>query len=350
MIEQSSDVILDAALDRLSRWEKLTPELIEQIKKDTSLVVKMGLRDPVRPFIKGEMHPSRKLTTPRLIMAISIVDQLVERFLFSDFATNEKIHYPNGGNMVGFGRSLPHDVAVTQKVRNISSRTGLGPTASDVSGWERRVAPDMLEDIPEVMASMCVTEHSKWLHLARVWALLAARPTYVVGDKIYITQNLGMMPSGTYLTSYGNGIMRMMFAFAAGAEDVMVLGDDCLEWNSDPASAMQSYNSWGLVTRDTETFPTHGKIFTFCSKFYDSTIEDEPLVKPLSWPKMVAAFANNKSRTPAHLSALYQELNGLPGPLYKSIMEWANGVSFVLPPGVEQNDQGESQADGPKTA
>jgi hypothetical protein len=92
VIATKADEIIEAAEARLDRWAVAD---VDALKADPSLIIKNGLRDPVRPFVKGEMHPSRKLNTPRLIMAISIVDQLVERFIFQDFQDNEKKQYPN---------------------------------------------------------------------------------------------------------------------------------------------------------------------------------------------------------------------------------------------------------------
>lgn len=304
----------------------------------------MGLRDPVRPFVKGEMHPTRKLVTPRLIMAISVVDQLVERYIFTDFSDAEKAQYPNNANMVGFGRSIPHNRAITQKVKIISEACRLGPTASDVSGWERRVHAETLEEVPRIIGMRCEPSPKLvvWNRLALIWAVVSARPVYVVKDKFYASLNPGMMPSGTFMTSYGNGIMRLLFAFAAGAEDAVVLGDDCIEWLKDPEVVRLLYNDWGLETRETQTFPADGRTFTFCSKYYDSTNESDPLVVPQSWSKILASFSNLKVRTPSHLVALSMELEGLPGPLFAEIMQWAKGVSYALPLGVEQNAEGES--------
>lgn len=328
---------------RLARWRALDDIDLEAVRKDPTLSIKMGLRDPVRPFVKGEMHPSRKVATPRLIMAISIVDQLVERYIFADFSNNEKSQYPYGANMVGFGRSLAHDLAITQKVRAISAKHSIGPTASDVSGWERRVSPKDLESIPEVVAAAMEPspDSDDWKHLAKTWAVLNGHVVYVIGRYLYVSTNPGMMPSGTYMTSFGNGIMRIVYALAAGALDVVVLGDDCLEWLLDPAHTQKTYNEWGLVTREVTTFPSHGKQFSFCSKYYDSENEDLPLVVPQSWAKILASFANQKARTPAHFVALSQELNGLPRPLYIEIMQWASRCPIVLPLGVEQNASAE---------
>lgn len=328
---------------RIARWRALSDKDIDEVKNDPSLSIKLGLRDPVRPFVKGEMHPSRKVETPRLIMAISIIDQLVERYIFADFSNSEKAQYPFGANMVGFGRSLPHDKAITQKVRAISKETGVGPTASDVSGWERRVSPDDLEGIPEVIGARMEPspDYEDWMRLAKIWSVLSGHVVYVVGRHLYVSANPGMMPSGTFMTSYGNGIMRIIYALAAGALDVVVLGDDCLEWLEDPAKTQETYNAWGLVTREVTTFPSHGKEFSFCSKYYNSENEDCPLVVPQSWAKMLASFANQRARTPAHLVALSQELDGLPRPLYESIMKWASSVPIVLPLGVEQNASAE---------
>lgn len=308
------------------------------------MAIAMGLKDPVRPFIKGEQHPSRKVNTPRLIMAISLVDQVVERLLFADYCDEEKSHYPNLGNMVGLGRGQHHDAAVLHKVKTISERLGFGPTASDVSGWERRVSPEMIEEIPLNLYDCAEgPDKEEWFRLAKLWAVLAPRSVYVIGDELYTSTEYGMMPSGTYMTSYGNGIMRLMYAFASGALEAMVLGDDCDEWTKDPEETMRLYNSWGLVTREYEKFPDDGTQVSFCSKLYVYTGEEQPLVVPQSWAKMVATYANLKTRTPAHYQQLCDELKGLPGPLYSEIVEWAKRVPIVLPPGVEQNESG-SQA------
>lgn len=286
------------------------------------------------------MHPSRKVNTPRLIMAISIVDQLVERFVFEEFSRTEKDNYPLNANMVGFGRSLSHDRMITQKVKTTSERTGLPPTASDVSGWERRVAPSSLDEVAYIIhynAQGPEDERAGFLHFALIWAAVSARPTYVVGSKLYNSKNHGMMPSGTFMTSYGNGLMRILFSVCAGAEAVVVLGDDCLEWNKDPKAMQELYNAWGLVTREVETFELGGRKFTFCSKYYDSTDESNPLVVPQSWGKILATYSNLKRRTPAHFSALSKELHGLPRGLYDEIISWAKLCPFALPLGVEQD-------------
>ncbi len=339
MIATNEEPLLEEVLDRIERWEALTPTQLDELRKDPVLAIKWGLRDPVRPFVKGEMHPSRKVSTPRLIMAISIADQLLERFIFHEFSKTEKQNYPQYSNMVGFGRSFEHTCAITQKVKDNSNRSGVGPTASDVSGWERRVSADSLEEVPRVIHMRCEAAEGvreNFLHLATIWAIVSARPTYVVGFRLYNSLNFGMMPSGTFMTSFGNGIMRILFAFSAGAEFVVVLGDDCLEWNRDPAAMKEYYNACGLVTRDVETFPSSGTQFTFCSKYYDATREDEPLVVPQSWAKILASYANLKVRTPAHYTALVSELQGLPGALYDDIMSWAETCRFSLPPGVEK--------------
>lgn len=285
------------------------------------------------------MHPKRKVDTPRLIMAISLVDQLVERFIFHEFSKSEKRNYPNYSNMVGFGRSYEHTMAITQKVRQLSARSGVGPTASDVSGWERRVSAESLEEVPKIIHMRCDGEESlrdAFLHLATIWAVFSARPTYVVGFRLYNSLNPGMMPSGTFMTSFGNGIMRVLFSLAAGAEEVVVLGDDCLEWNKKISEMLDFYNSCGLTTREVETFSESGQQFTFCSKFYDSSKEWDPLVVPQSWAKMLATYANLKARTPAHYMALRDELDGLPSPLLEDILAWALACKFTLPLGVEQ--------------
>lgn len=281
------------------------------------------------------MTPLRKINTPRLIMAISLVDQLVERFIFADFSEAEKRNYPNCPNMVGFGRGLFHDLAITQKVRAISARVGLGPTASDVSGWERRVSPEMTALIPEILEQTCENPHPTWRRLADIWAVLSSHPVYVVDTNLLVQETPGMMPSGTYMTSFGNGMMRLLYVFAAGGKEGVVLGDDCIEWHEDPEKLKALYNEWGLETREVETFPADGVTFTFCSKFYDSTNEVKPLVVPLSWGKILANFANLTKRTPDQLSALYSELEGLPAELYHDIIEWAESRAYILPAGVE---------------
>lgn len=214
----------------------------------------------------------------------------------------------------------------------------MGPTASDISGWERRLAAETMEYAADVMADCAIDGPvDEFRHLAHVWAVLSARPVYIVGRDLIISSNPGMMPSGTYMTSFVNGICRMLLAFAAGAESAMVLGDDCLEWHANPNKAFNDYNEWGLVTREVVTYPAHGLQFSFCSKYYDATVgESDPLVVPQSWAKMLATYANLKVRTPSHLAALGAELCGLPATLHDEIMRWASQCPMTLPVGVEK--------------
>lgn len=340
VLATNREAVVDAACDRIARWETLGDSEIAQIEADPTLIIKWGLRDPVRPFVKGEMHPSRKVNTPRLIMAISMVDQVVERYIFSDWVNEEKDNFPNMSNMVGIGRSPEHDRTITQRVKSITKLFGLGPTASDVSGWERSVSSDTMDEVALILSmkargSKEAVQH--WSHLCKVWAKVSARVTYIVNGKLYYSFNPGMMPSGTFLTSYGNGIMRQLFSYAAGSKYALTLGDDCLEWNNNPRSLIDCYTGWGLKTRDVQTFSSDGTEFRFCSKYYNSSeSEMHPLVVPESWAKMVATYANLAHRSPAHYVALSMELQGLPGALMTEILSWAQAVRFVLPPGVEQ--------------
>lgn len=272
-------------------------------------------------------------------MAISLVDQLVERYIFHEWVEQEKAAFPNNSNMVGIGRSPSHDRTITQKVRAVSATHGLGPTTSDVSGWERSVSEDSMDEVVEILSMKAEGSPSavqRWKSMAKLWSVVSARVVYVINGHMYVSLNPGMMPSGTFMTSYGNGIMRQLFAYCAGSLYALSLGDDCLEWHPFPTSLIETYTSWGLKTRDVETFPVDGSEFRFCSKYYHSMDEQNPLVIPESWAKMVATYANLAHRSPAHLVALKMELKGLPSTLADEIYQWAESVHFELPLGVEK--------------
>jgi len=263
-----------------------------------------GYADAVRVFVKNELHSSKKVQQGRyrLIMSISIVDQLVDR-VFSTVQNSAEIdEWQDIPSKPGMGLND----AGLQDLDKEFSRMDF-PVSSDISGWDWSVTLWLLllsASSRARLGGLGVTELGTWNTIYHKRAHLVALSVFVFSDGVRWVQTVpGVMKSGLYTTSSDNSRMRVALALSVvylfmkhldNAVGVCTMGDDCAEsmrllydacgrdWERTKLEAVRLYRSLGFEIKD--LFP--GRPVEFCGyKFHG----DNKYV-PVRWYKIAANF------------------------------------------------------------
>jgi len=273
-------------------------------------MVALGVADPFTVMVKGELHSAKKLEEGRvrLIMVNSLIDQMVERFLFEPQNSAEIASHTTLPSKPGMGL---HDEGLKHLREALAGIPN--PRASDANAYDWRVLWWHLEMDLEVRKRLTgLAPGAPLLRAmeARFWAL--ANAAFVFSDGVVWSQvEPGIMKSGSVLTAATNSRIRYMLARLVGANSggkivgcqlAMTMGDDCVE--SDPGSeAVSEYRAMGMVIEFSDRLD-------FCST-------DLETLEPLTWPKMVANYLQAKPRDEVEaaelLGALRYNLRNLPG-------------------------------------
>ncbi|UKD40709.1 P1-P2 [Tobacco polerovirus 1] len=253
-------IIAQLTFDRLQKmseanFESMTPEEL----------VQEGLCDPIRLFVKGEPHKQSKLDEGRyrLIMSVSLIDQLVARVLFQSQNKKEIALWRSIPSKPGFGLST--DFQTTEFLECLKQEAGapsmeelcnnykeyLRPT--DCSGFDWSVAFWMLEDDMEVRNRLTYNNTELTKRLRAAWLKCIGNSVLCLSDGTLLAQQVpGVQKSGSYNTSSSNSRIRVMAAYHCGADWAMAMGDDALE---SPHSNLEEYKNLGFkveVSRELE--------------------------------------------------------------------------------------------------
>jgi hypothetical protein len=131
LIKEERDMIIELVLNRLERlaYSDLGTEPVD--------LVQCGMVDPVRMFVKDEPHSSRKRREKRwrLISGVSLVDQLIERLLFTDQNKKEIATWTSHPSTPGLG--LSDDDQLRTLYLRVKGLIGDGLAAeADVTGFD----------------------------------------------------------------------------------------------------------------------------------------------------------------------------------------------------------------------
>jgi hypothetical protein len=318
-------VLAQLTFDRLQKmseasFETLTPEEL----------VQQGLCDPIRLFIKGEPHKQSKLDEGRyrLIMSVSLVDQLVARVLFQNQNKREIALWHSVPSKPGFGLST--DAQVEDFLRCLVEVCGAESTdalcenhekyliPTDCSGFDWSVADWMLEDDMEVRNRLTIDNSELTMRLRAAWLKCISNSVLCLSDGTLLAQERpGVQKSGSYNTSSSNSRIRVMAAYHCGADWAMAMGDDALE---SPNSRLEEYKDLGFkveVSRELE----------FCSHIFQTPT----LAIPVNANKMLYRLIHgynvecgNQEVISNYLAAVFsvlQELRSDPG-LVARLHQW----------------------------
>lgn len=223
--------------------------------------VQLGLCDPIRLFVKGEPHKQSKLDEGRyrLIMSVSLVDQLVARVLFQNQNKREIALWRSVPSKPGFGLST--DSQASEFIGLLASKVGVAPSEltsnwrhhlvpTDCSGFDWSVSEWMLHDDMEVRNRLTTDLTPLTAHLRRVWVACISRSVLCLSDGTLLAQRIpGVQKSGSYNTSSSNSRIRFMAALHCGASWAVTMGDDALESTD---SNLEEYKCLGFKVEVSE--------------------------------------------------------------------------------------------------
>jgi hypothetical protein len=218
-----------AVLERLDLLYKFNCDI-----DDPWLLVKHGLIDPVKLFVKSEPHKIAKLIEGRcrLIFSMGLVDNLIARLLFSPQNVAEINNWKDIPLKPGMGLNDEGLQALFDIVR-ANIRGGILET--DIKGWDWSFQElDFQEDL-ERRLFLNNGKGTLWEKIARSHYHCVARKVMCLSDGVMIKQlKPGVMPSGWYNTSSTNSAARALNHYHAALKENVVpwcitMGDDSVE-------------------------------------------------------------------------------------------------------------------------
>jgi hypothetical protein len=290
-------------------------------------LVKAGLCDPVRLFVKQEPHKINKIKTKRfrLISSVSLIDQLVERVLFGVQNRKEIECWKLIPSKPGIG--LTDDLArcVFNEVRNASNCYNM--CEADISGWDWSVQLWELLADAEIRVRLSRGAHPlcKRAMINRMQCL--ARSVFSLSNGKLFEQGLpGLMKSGSYLTSSTNSRCRVLDHHVLGGNWIIAMGDDSIEADisTETESGAERYGALGKIVGMYDYCPVDQKgvtqDFEFCSQRFTSS---GPI--PQNWAKMLTKFLSSEMNDSLK-SDLKQELRHLEKKLRKKVFSYLDNV------------------------
>lgn len=287
------EVLIDLVYQRLAKLADMPQNL-------TALeMVEQGYTDPVRLFVKNELHSQSKMEEGRmrLIMATSIVDQLVERVLHGAQNRLEIQQVAEGKmecpSMPGMGL---HDEGLRYLIARV--RRFFIPVSTDVSGWDWGVQGWMLDMDVECRVRLTGADYT----LARIMrarqSCLGLSVLVASDGVVYLQNHPGVMKSGSYLTSSTNSRMRVMLSQLAGVDAIMVMGDDAVEEYT--PGAVNAYAGLGVNIKMYQSSSLSEGV-EFCAHQLRDTVEG---CVPERGIRMLAGFLQKKPRDSQHANEL----------------------------------------------
>nr|QUS52504.1 polyprotein P2b [Cocksfoot mottle virus] len=327
VIEVAWPLVCEAVVERLHALASVDPRQHDWSPEE---LVKRGLCDPVRLFVKQEPHSRQKIEQGRfrLISSVSLVDQLVERMLFGPQNTTEIALWHSNPSKPGMGLSKASQVTLLWEDLARKHQTHPGAMA-DISGfdwsvqdWELWADVSMrieLGSFPALMAKAAIS---------RFYCLMNA--TFQLTNGELLTQELpGLMKSGSYCTSSSNSRIRCLMAELIGSPWCIAMGDDSVEgWVDD---APRKYSALGHLCKEYEACPVlpNGdlKEVSFCSHLISKGRAELE-----TWPKCLFRYLSG----PHDVESLEMELS--------SSRRWGQIVRYLRRIGRVSGNDGEERS------
>lgn len=265
LLDLHGEMVVTAVLRRLAMLD--SNELTSDV--DPRALVDAGLCDPVRLFVKNEPHKVEKAVEGRwrLISSVSVVDELVERLLFSAQNDLEILSWVRCPSKPGMGLTL--DEQTRALYASIEDRLD-SAMENDVSGWDFSVRSFLLEMEAEARIQLAsAAPDSSFARIVRNRIYCLSRSVFALSDGTLVMQTVpGMVKSGSYITSSSNSRMRYMLARLIGARWAMTMGDDCVEDYVE--GARERYAHFGFRLKSLTRCVN--RTFEFCSHKFDGKV------------------------------------------------------------------------------
>lgn len=297
ILEEHRSVVVDLVYRRIRLLRDTDHSAL--LQKSAIQLVAEGYVDIVKLFIKDEPHKKDKILNKRfrLIFSRSLIDEIVERVLFSElfdyFNARWTVLSPSQG--IGFTDDMSIDFVarisdILEKLRELES--------DDISGWDFSVTYQLLSELAEIYVSLMRAD-DKCANVIRNVILCVARKVMCTSDgKLYIFLQDGVMSSGCYMTGNGNSIIRSFLATCVsiihGAKPEQIfsktMGDDCIEDRVGGIERSGTYLRFGFRVTDTAIINAESDGFSFCSHWFDLS---SGLSYLESWAKMIFKNINS---------------------------------------------------------
>ncbi len=263
--------------------------------------VEYDLVDPVRVFVKNELHSAEKVQQGRmrLISSVSCIDQMVERVLCGDQNLIEIENWSTIPSKPGLGLD---DAGLSILINNLADFKD--PVETDVSGWDWSVKQWML-DADALCRSLLggCAPNSHYHKMLRLRAALLGRSVLVLSSgEVWVQDVPGIMKSGSYLTSATNSKMRVIVGYCAGTGKIQAAGDDAVEeWCR---RAAERYKEFGLLVKEYKR-STLSTGIEFCSIIFKETVRQ---CAPARWAKVLGTMLQKLPRNFLHQQELLTSL------------------------------------------
>lgn len=203
-------------------------------ENDSWELVRKGLVDPVKLFVKCEPHKIAKLNEGRvrLIFSMSLVDNTIARLLFSAQNVGEIEVWDSIPSKPGMGLN---DEGLSKIFQTVVQNSSQGLMETDIKGWDWSFQElDFIEDLKR-RTFLNNGSGTFWERIARSHYHCVARKVMCLSDGSLIKQTVpGVMPSGWYNTSSTNSAVRAMAHYHAALKEgvtpwCITMGDDSIE-------------------------------------------------------------------------------------------------------------------------
>jgi len=270
-------------------WERLRALSTGRLHETAEQLVRHACVDPVRVFVQSELHSAEKAAQGRyrLIMSISLVDQLVERTLNSGQNRAEILQHETLPSKPGMGL---HDDGLQELSDALAGFES--PVESDMTGYDWSVSWWMLNaDVECRIALSALPAHSVYATIlrSRVWALANSMLVFSNGDA-YVQTTPGVQKSGSYNTSSTNSRIRVLLALLVGSERAIAMGDDAVEEYAE--GALEKYRELGMAPKMYQRVSLDSEQgIEFCATRFSNAGPG----RPVRWQRM---FATLLQKTP----------------------------------------------------
>lgn len=229
-MKHHSTLVAEAVVNRLN----LLLHFDIESESDPMELVRLGLIDPMKLFVKMEPHKRAKLLEKRLrlIFSMSVVDNIIAALLFNTQNKKEISLWSELCVKPGMGLN---DSGMRHIYDYVRENSAGGIAEADIKGWDWSFQElDFQADLKRrIFLNDSAGTH--WERVARAHYHCVARKVLVLSDGSMFKQMLpGILPSGWRNTSSTNSASRVInHAHAAMLENVdpwcMAMGDDSVE-------------------------------------------------------------------------------------------------------------------------
>lgn len=290
---------------RLEILGKIDPGTLEEaIIQDRTFGYKHGLTDPNHRHKKKEPTPIRKIVenSSRAVNAQSVVDQFVEKLLFSAQDTAELENWRTIPSKPGAGFSDEDCIELEEYFSSQDLNL-----MTDMRNWDERCPAYLMMAEARMRVLLAIDPHPDWVRaVLNVAVLNIYRLTILSDGTIYYRENPGGQSSGRKSTSSGNSRMRALLSMLLACRfnyrfAAATMGDDAVEHLPSDFSLDEFVKQMETLGVDVKPPTRHNEEdgYEFCSHSF----KKDGVVVPTDVTRMLVRFiASPQTREEAYVS------------------------------------------------